>query len=170
MESNIYHYNIYKGTSEDFTPGPTNLYASPADTFFYDGQWKWMPYVYYKVTAMNSSRQESGFALLRSEDVTGVESSEVPKVTYLAQNYPNPFNPTTRIEFGLDARATISLRIYDVAGRLIRVLVEGNRLAGKYKETWDGRETRGKSVASGIYFYRLDAGRFTQTKKMVLLR
>ena len=99
MESNIFHYNIYKGTTEDFTPEPTNLYASPADTFFYDGQWKWMPYVYYKVTAVNSSRQESGFALLRSEDVTGVEDSDVPGVTYLSQNYPNPFNPTTIIKY-----------------------------------------------------------------------
>jgi flagellar hook assembly protein FlgD len=62
------------------------------------------------------------------------------------------------------------VRIYDAAGRLVRTLVDGARPAGRYSELWDGLDSRGGAVASGIYFYRLDAGAFTQTKKMVLLR
>ena len=64
----------------------------------------------------------------------------------------------------------MSLRIYDAAGRLVRVLVEGARPAGNYAELWDGRDSRGRAVASGIYFYRLSAGSFSETRKMALLR
>jgi flagellar hook assembly protein FlgD len=85
-------------------------------------------------------------------------------------NYSNPFNPTTRITFGLKEPAAVSLRIYDAAGRLVRVLVAGSLPGGTYAELWDGTDSHGASVASGIYFYRLDAGSFTQTRKMVLLK
>jgi len=86
------------------------------------------------------------------------------------QNYPNPFNPSTEIVFGLSAPANVSLRIYDGAGRLVRGLAAGIRPAGAYREIWDGRDASGRAVSSGIYFYRLDAGAFSQTRKMVLLR
>jgi hypothetical protein len=170
VESCISHYNIYKDISEDFTPGLFNLLASPVDTFFYDGQWSWTPFVYYKISAIDSNDNESNFALLRPDDVTGAETPLSPEVTYLAQNFPNPFNPTTRIAFALKAPGSVSLRIYNTTGRLVRVLVEGDRAAGQYSELWDGKDSSGSAVASGIYFYKLDAGAFTQTRKLVLLR
>ena len=89
--------------------------------------------------------------------------------TYLEQNFPNPFNPVTRSAFGLDRPASISLRVYDAAGHLARVIAEGGRSASHYVEVWDGREGTGQAVASGVYFCRLDAGSFTQTRKMILL-
>lgn len=64
----------------------------------------------------------------------------------------------------------MSLRIYDASGRLVRVLVEGVRAAGNHTELWDGRDSRGAAAASGIYFYRFEAGAFRETRKMVLLR
>jgi flagellar hook assembly protein FlgD len=64
----------------------------------------------------------------------------------------------------------VSLRIYDAAGRLVRVLIAGTKPAGNYSEAWDGLDASGRASASGIYFYRLDAGAFAQTRKMVLLR
>jgi flagellar hook assembly protein FlgD len=76
----------------------------------------------------------------------------------------------TRITFGLKEPATVSLRVYDAAGRLLRVLVAGSRPAGTYSELWDGRDASGRAVASGIYFYRLSAGAFESTKKMILVR
>jgi hypothetical protein len=94
----------------------------------------------------------------------------VPDGAYLSQSYPNPFNPTTTISFGLTETSLVSLRIYDVSGRLVRVLVEGERRARHYQEDWDGRDENGVRVASGVYFYRLAAGDFTQTRKMVLLK
>jgi hypothetical protein len=170
IESNISHYEVYRDSTGDFVPGPDNLLASPCDTFFGDAQWRWFPHFYYKVAAVDSNGYRSGFALLRFEDITGVSGTEVPQATFLSQNYPNPFNPVTRIEFGLREPAQVSLRIYDAAGRLLRVVCEERFSAGRYARIWDGRDANGRRVASGVYFYRLNAGSFTRTRKMVLLR
>lgn len=88
----------------------------------------------------------------------------------LDQNMPNPFNPTTAIRYALAADGDVHLVVYDVAGREVRDLVDGFERADRYRVTWDGRNDRGQSVASGVYFYRLVAGRFHQTRKMVLLK
>lgn len=88
----------------------------------------------------------------------------------LSQNYPNPFNPRTTIAFSLAQRANIRVAVYDVNGALVRTLANESRAPGAYELTWDGRDDGGRQVASGVYFYRLTAGNFTQTKKMVLLK
>jgi hypothetical protein len=89
----------------------------------------------------------------------------------LSQNYPNPFNPTTTIHYTVKRRANVSLRIYNVAGQLIRTLVDEAKTAGEvHTATWDGRNGAGQSVSSGVYFYKLVTGDFVQTKKMVLLK
>jgi hypothetical protein len=89
----------------------------------------------------------------------------------LSQNYPNPFNPTTTISYTLKERSRVSLRIYNVAGQLIRTLVNGTKTPGEvHTATWDGRNDTGQSVSSGVYFYKLVAGSYVQTKKMVLLK
>lgn len=104
--------------------------------------------------------------------VTGVDETDEgpPAVNFLAQNYPNPLNPSTRIDFSLRGPGRVSLRIYDAAGRLVRTLIDEPRNAGRYSEDWDGRDSRGRSVASGVYYYRLVSGSFAATRKMVLLR
>jgi hypothetical protein len=89
---------------------------------------------------------------------------------HLAQNYPNPFNPQTTIAFSLAQRANVHLAIYDVNGALVRTLANEARSAGAYTLDWNGHDDSGRAVASGVYFYKLNAGVFTQTKKMVLLK
>lgn len=102
--------------------------------------------------------------------------TSVPKAFELSQNYPNPFNPTTTIKYSLssvgDGAETLptTLRIYNVLGEVVRTLVNEPRSPGIYYEVWDGKDDQGKEVASGIYFYRLKAGKFSETKKMVLLK
>jgi hypothetical protein len=88
----------------------------------------------------------------------------------LAQNYPNPFNPQTTIAFSITARSHVSLKVFDVNGALVRTLADGTQTAGAHEIRWDGRDDRGASVSSGVYFYRLSTGGFTQTRKMVLLK
>jgi len=95
---------------------------------------------------------------------------ESPSATYLSQNYPNPFNPSTTIVFGLEKPGMVSLQIYDVAGRLVSVLVDGEREALRYAETWNGRDIKGNDVVSGVYFYRLITPGFERTIKMTLIR
>ncbi len=88
----------------------------------------------------------------------------------LDQNHPNPFNPTTTIGFTVPDNSFVSLKIYDVAGRLVSTLVSENRVAGKFAETWNGIDNNGNRAASGLYFYRLTVGNRVLTKKMVMLK
>jgi hypothetical protein len=88
----------------------------------------------------------------------------------LEQNMPNPFNPTTTIRYSLAADVNVSLMVYDVAGRRVRTLVNGDQRANAYRVTWDGLNDNGERVSSGMYFYKLVAGTYTQTKKMILLK
>jgi hypothetical protein len=88
----------------------------------------------------------------------------------LAQNMPNPFNPQTTIAFSLPEAADVSLEIYDVAGRRVATLVDGQLESGPHNVTWDGTTESGERAASGVYFYKLVAGEQKTTRKMVLLK
>ena len=99
----------------------------------------------------------------------------IPMVTRLLQNYPNPFNPETWIPFQLKEANQVYLTIYDNRGQVIRAIDLGVRQAGIYrsKETaiyWNGRNQVGEPVANGIYFYRLKAGDYQETRKMTILK
>jgi aminopeptidase N len=104
----------------------------------------------------------------KNEVVTG--GTPAPKMSFLAQNFPNPFNPSTKISFWLKEPGHVSLKIYDVSGRLVRVLVKDHLQAGRHERIWDGTDESGAAVASGVYFCRLAAGPLTQIRKMVLLK
>ena len=100
-----------------------------------------------------------------------------PMVYALDPNFPNPFNPQTHVRFQLPQPSVVTLRIYDVLGQEIRTLAEGIHAAGVHQTTWDGRDSRGRQVASGVYFYALEAraaeaagGYFHQVRKLMLLR
>jgi DNA-binding beta-propeller fold protein YncE len=88
----------------------------------------------------------------------------------LEQNVPNPFNPTTSIKYSIAGDADVRLVIYDVAGREVRTLVDQHQRANVYRIVWDGINDQGDRVASGVYFYKLVAGTFTSTRKMMLLK
>lgn len=94
----------------------------------------------------------------------------IPASVELHQNYPNPFNPTTTIRYNLPRNAKISLKVYNVLGETIRTLVDDLQSAGSKSVVWDGRNDYGKTVSSGIYFYRLQSKNSVQTKKMMLLK
>jgi FlgD Ig-like domain len=92
-------------------------------------------------------------------------------VNRLEQNYPNPFNPTTTIAFSIKQRSRVTVDVYNVAGERVRTLLDQTRAAGSYTDVrWDGTDATGSPVASGVYFYRLAAADFSQTRKMVLLK
>ncbi len=88
----------------------------------------------------------------------------------LAQNAPNPFNPRTEIKFSLPSRQDVTLRIYNVEGRLVRTLLQGRQTAGTHTVAWSGQNDQGGRVASGLYFYRLITDSGTLTRKMTLLK
>jgi len=98
--------------------------------------------------------------------ITGVnESNQVPYSFGLAQNYPNPFNPVTSISFSLPAKEFVTITVYDILGNEVEVLVNEFMNSGSHNISWDASR-----FASGVYFYRVNAGEFTETKKMVLIK
>ncbi|HPT72787.1 MAG TPA: S8 family serine peptidase [Candidatus Cloacimonadota bacterium] len=94
----------------------------------------------------------------------------VPATLCLSLNYPNPFNPSTTIEFGIPKAEKVSLKIFNIKGQLVKELVNQSYQPGKYKVVWEGKNSVGKNAASGVYFYRLDAGGKSITHKMLLLK
>jgi hypothetical protein len=99
-----------------------------------------------------------------------VEFVELPETFNLSQNYPNPFNPTTTIQYQLPENVGVEVAVYDVQGRLVRSLVNQEQQAGTYTVQWDGRNSMGTQVASGVYVYQIRAGTFISTKRMVLVK
>ena len=109
------------------------------------------------------------------ENLERLLASLIPEATALLHNYPNPFNPETWIPYQLAESAEVTLTIYDMNGELVRRLAVEHQAAGMYKNRsravyWDGRNQLGESVASGLYFYTLTAGKFTGTRRMLILK
>ncbi len=96
-----------------------------------------------------------------------VVDNSIPK---LLQNYPNPFNPTTLIEYQIPVEGNVKLEIYNSIGQLVSVLVDGYQNAGSQKVTWNGKDSFGSTVATGIYFYRIKTISISQVKKMILIK
>ncbi len=107
-----------------------------------------------------------------SNGVTGVnESVELLPTSYkLDQNYPNPFNPSTVIRYELPKMGNVQIKIYDALGQEVRSLIDEEQNTGTHNVLWDGANNYGQRVSSGIYFYRIVAGDFVQTKKMIMMK
>ena len=97
---------------------------------------------------------------------TSIQTEDALPARYsLFQNFPNPFNPTTTITYSLQNATQVTLKVFDILGRQVAVLVNEKKMSGIHEEKFDG-----SNLASGVYFYRLEAGSFVQTKKLVILR
>jgi hypothetical protein len=95
----------------------------------------------------------------------------VPFVTHLGQSYPNPMNPAATMSFSVGNPGKVSLRVYDIVGRVVRTLFDENvARPGQFKVIWDGPNDRGDRVASGVFFYQLETPGFKSAKKIVILR
>jgi hypothetical protein len=101
------------------------------------------------------------------DEVTSVEAKEehLPDKYFLRQNYPNPFNPSTIIQYQVPSVGIVTLKIFDILGRQVATLVNGQKQPGKYDVQWNASNN-----SSGLYFYRIQTGKFVETKKMVLLK
>jgi hypothetical protein len=117
--------------------------------------------------------ESADLAFVITGDTTGTgigDPGTTPGNFKLGQNYPNPFNPTTTIRYEVPERVRVTMAIYNVAGERVRVLVNEQKPQGRHFTTWNGRNDAGESVASGVYFYRMQAGSFVQAKKLVFLK
>ncbi len=105
-----------------------------------------------------------------ASDVSARPSDGLPTRWMMSQNYPNPFNPTTEIAFDVPSRSHVTLNVYNVLGQQVATLVDQELARGSYTADWDGTSTSGTAAASGVYFYRLEADQYIDTKKMVLMK
>ncbi len=138
--------------------------------------WNGTSMQYDTVTSKIANPKNWGFRVIEgSATTTGVEVKDWTVITpdnyVLEQNFPNPFNPSTTIRFSLPLQQRISLRVFDINGRVVRTLLNSEtRPAGSVEVVWDGRNDAGQTVASGTYFYTLSWGNFAKTMKMTLLK
>ncbi len=100
----------------------------------------------------------------------GNPSNQIPTPFAISQNYPNPFNPTTQFDYAVSSRSFVSITVYDLLGREVKSLVSDEKAAGVYKAEWDGTDNAGTVLPSGMYLYRMTAGNFAETKKMILMK
>jgi hypothetical protein len=119
--------------------------------------------------------QKYSYLVIVVEEGQSVASFEVSVPTpefspNLSINHPNPFHPTTEIPFTVDRTGRVFLAVYDVSGRRVRTLVDRTMMPGGHSVIWNGRDEKGNPAASGVYFYRLKTGRFSATRKLILLR
>ncbi len=147
----------------DDADAATKLYAAAGDdlTIYVDG-----------VRTSLSVKWEASSSLVRLSALTTAKGAtgQIPKAFSLSQNYPNPFNPTTTIEYALPVASTVKIEVFNIAGQRVATLVDGSVEAGNHSAVWDGSDANGSSVASGIYFYRLRAGTYSETRKMIMLK
>jgi hypothetical protein len=169
-ELDVANYAVYKAADPNFIPAAGNfvvLVAAPTTTYN-DGAV--VSGTYYKLSAVDATTYAGGYAGPVEPDATGI-GDEVASFDFrLHQNHPNPFNPTTRIRYELGSRLHVSLGVYDVRGGLIKHLVDELAGPGSFTAEWNGTDFRGERVSTGVYFYRLNAGQFAETRKMVLLK
>ncbi|MCX7833885.1 MAG: T9SS type A sorting domain-containing protein [Ignavibacteria bacterium] len=143
-------------------------YTAPAGTIYHIGMW-WnattnpgvMVWYGYAV------RSNGGISRYYNEIVTGVKpiTNEIPKDFKLYQNYPNPFNPTTKIDYEVSKACFVYIKVYDVLGRVVSTLVNEYKDAGHYSITFDGT-----NLPSGVYFYKMEADKFSDTKRMLIIK
>lgn len=89
---------------------------------------------------------------------------------YLTQNFPNPFNPETNIQFNVPEESEVTLTVFDLKGNKVAIILKDKVSSGFHQVTWDGRNQLGNHLSGGVYLYSLEAGNFTQTKKMIFLK
>jgi hypothetical protein len=181
VQSNIEGMDVFSGTVDGlFKVGLLDMTGKAA-----------IPAGQHDVVTINyastsSARTEDGEIKLVNAIVVGEDASEMnvtiksvgavssndalPSVRALSQNIPNPFNPTTEIAYSIPKSTQVKLEVLNILGQSVRTLVDDYKVAGNYSVIWDGRDNSQHSVASGIYLYRIAAGEYSETRKMVLMK
>jgi len=156
---------------------PYFVIATLMDDDWVDGEWVWEPAAALTSARLRIRVYDASYVLVDEQeaydviDYEPVSAVDLQPPLILHQNSPNPFNPQTEISFVLPSRSAVHLRVYDVSGQLVRSLIDGTRIdAGHGSVFWNGRDDQGHPVVSGTYFYRLEAGGYTETKRMTLIR
>ena len=178
-ETDFLGYRLYRGTTSGFEPSPENMIAEPQTCSFEDGNIVSGRNYFYRVSAVDSQGNESAPSFELSIIQTGVDDARPgrPEKFNVLTNYPNPFNSGTVISFYVadigPIPAEIKIEIYDIAGRVVRTLVNSKYPIGTHNAVWDGRDDSESDLPSGVYFariYQWGLNILGNSKKMVLVK
>jgi len=176
-ETNLMGYNVYRNSSDDLgsarqiCPMIAGTNTSQAQTYVYEDRDLVEDGTYYywlqNVDLDGSNAFHGPVSVVFS--ITGDGGSPaVPTVTQLDDAYPNPFNPNTTIRYQLEGAGKVKINIYNTRGQLVRSFERGHDAAGHFSIVWDGRDSSGRELPSGVYLYNMSSGRYSSSKKMVL--
>ncbi len=150
--------------------GTVRIVAVGASPISYEGE---IARLVFDLNDKETGINMTGEAFVNENSATqlgDVSVMEIPTEFALGDNYPNPFNPTTTFTYSLPEASHVTVEVYDVSGRLVQTLVDAQKEAGRYDVRWDGQNSAGSLVASGLYLYRIKASSFTQVKTMMLVK
>ena len=167
-DNDFYYFILEKSTDSVFADYVSIL---TTNTTYTDTEYELNVIYYYRIAAVDFAGNVSGYSEIVSAVVLSIEADDlVPDEFTLHQNYPNPFNPVTTLRYDLPENSYVNVTVYDMLGREIRTLVNTTQDAGFKSVIWDATNEYGNPVSAGVYLYKIQAGEFVQTKKMVLLK
>ena len=163
------YYFLERSTEVDFSENIEGNYLT--NSYYEDNSLEFDIEYFYRVSYYANGQSEYSEVLSVTLEAVNVDDTQqLPTVYALHQNYPNPFNPVTNLTYVLPENETVSFIIYDVKGHKVRSLVNSKQSAGYHSIRWDATNDHGAAVSAGVYIYIIQAGNFTKTKKMVLLK
>ena len=166
VDEDVQYYAVYRDTVKGFNIGGKKPFATVISNSFADSTVIIGKSYYYRISALDFSGNESLPSQEVGLKVTAVSDGFDSPTSYsLSQNYPNPFNPTTTISFDVPVRSNVKLVIYDILGREVRTLLNESKAPGSYSVVLDASD-----LPSGVYFYKMIAGSFVQTRKLVVVK
>jgi predicted CXXCH cytochrome family protein len=171
VDQDFKYFAIYRSNIQGFDPRGTTPVATSTGTSYTDASVEQGVKYYYKLSAFDFSGNESpytpeiNFLALGVNDQVGI-----PTEFALDQNYPNPFNPSTQISYQLPKAVHVRIVVYNTLGVEVATIADRDQEPGYYYITWNGHDNSGKSVASGIYLYKIEAGAYSAVKKMILMK
>ncbi len=170
-EPDLSKYRIYRDISSPASALIDSVVGTPPDTSYTDAGLVVGQQYYYRATAIDTAGNESDYSDVASATALEIdEAGGVPAEFALHANYPNPFNPVTTIRYDLPEATNITIQVYDILGREIARLIDSAMEPGYHRITWNGRDSAGREVPTGIYIARLLTPEYTKSIKMVLLR
>ena len=162
LDQYLIFMNIY-GNEEDHGEVVFHIYNESTDEILFSSQ-----LVEFETNGMVGTLSEP--YTLDASSLTVYDSGYIPGVFSLSQNYPNPFNPVTTIGYGIPQSSAVRITVYNMLGEEVTTIENQVLDAGYYFTTWNGQDNLGNVVSAGVYLYQIQAGDFTKTRKLILLK
>ena len=163
------YYFLERSTDEEFIENIEGNYLT--NSYYEDNSLEFDTEYFYRVSYYANGQSEYSEVLSVTLEAVNVDDGEqLPTVYALHQNYPNPFNPVTNLSYDLPEDAMVNITIFDMMGKVVRTLVNGQQSAGYKRLQWSATNNSGHPISAGLYIYTIQAGDFSQTRKMILLK